>query len=97
MSRRVQSARPQLEVAHSLPTCIVTGVSIAVFSIIAAPKAAATEVTFSNIAPRRDNHGNIMNAHDGTTQQFSTGGTRGFYYHAMGYVYSQTALFASLP
>eukprot|EP00039_Didymoeca_costata_P021218 m.343814 g.343814 ORF g.343814 m.343814 type:complete len:382 (-) comp23381_c0_seq1:31-1176(-) len=40
-------------------------------------------VTFSNKEPRRDDTGNTINAHDGTTQRFSPGGL--FYYHAMGY------------
>merc|ERR1719182_1264070 len=39
-------------------------------------------VTFDNTKPRRDVNGDIINAHDGTTQRF---GATPFYYHAMGY------------
>ena len=54
-------------------------------------------VTFSNIRPRHDSTGAIINAHDGTTQRFPSKGKgfrdatnsssddRLFYYHAMGY------------
>ena len=40
-------------------------------------------VAFSNVAPRLDAQGRIMNAHDGTTRRYAPGGR--FYYHAMGY------------
>jgi hypothetical protein len=48
-------------------------------------------VTFDNTKPRLDVHGDIINAHDGTTQRFGGQGATGnsslspFYYHAMGY------------
>ena len=45
--------------------------------------ASARLITFSNIAPRRDTGGNIINAHDGTTRRYAPGGR--FYYAAMGY------------
>jgi hypothetical protein len=44
---------------------------------------AAKLVTFSNVAPRVNMTGAIMNAHDGTTRRYTPGGR--FYYHAMGY------------
>jgi hypothetical protein len=40
-------------------------------------------VNFSNVAPRLDSQGHIMNAHDGTTRRYEPGGR--FYYHAMSY------------
>jgi hypothetical protein len=40
-------------------------------------------VTFSNVKPRLDSKGAIINAHDGTTQRFGSQ-TGPFYYHAMG-------------
>ena len=40
-------------------------------------------VNFSNIQPRLDATGSIINAHDGTTRRYSPGGP--FYYHAMSY------------
>jgi hypothetical protein len=45
--------------------------------------AAAKLVTFSNVAPRLDATGSIINAHDGTTRRYTPGGP--FYYHAMSY------------
>lgn len=45
--------------------------------------ASAKLVTFSNIQPRLDATGSIINAHDGTTRRYSPGGP--FYYHAMSY------------
>ena len=41
-------------------------------------------VTFSNLLPRRDKSGAIMNAHDGTIRRYGPPGSH-FYYHAMGY------------
>lgn len=45
--------------------------------------ASAAPVSFSNIKPRLDTSGKIMNAHDGTTRQFSPGGP--WFYSAMSY------------
>jgi hypothetical protein len=41
--------------------------------------------TFSNVAPRRDVTGKIMDAHDGSYRQFPASGTKLWYYYAMGY------------
>lgn len=56
--------------------------ALSALALVAAP-AAARLVTFSNVEPRRDAGGAIMNAHDGTTRRFSPGGA--FFYTAMGY------------
>ena len=48
-----------------------------------AARSSARLVTFSNVAPRLDSQGRIMNAHDGTTRRYAPGGR--FYYHAMSY------------
>ena len=40
----------------------------------AALLACAKLVTFSNVAPRRDASGEILNSHDGTTQRFGGAG-----------------------
>jgi len=45
--------------------------------------AEALQVTIDNMKPRLDVHGNIMDAHDGSIQQFEKGGL--YYYHAMQY------------
>jgi hypothetical protein len=42
-------------------------------------------VSFSNVLPRRDTSGAIMNAHDGTTRRYGSGALNPFYYTAMGY------------
>ena len=44
---------------------------------------AAKPVTFSNVLPRLDATGSIIDAHDGTTRRYSPGGP--FFYHAMSY------------
>lgn len=41
-------------------------------------------VTFSNVKPRLDSKGAIINAHDGTTQRFGSRTAGPFFYHAMG-------------
>ena len=48
-----------------------------------APTAAAAPTFISNIDPRRDVNGALMDAHDGSTIQFEAGGD--YYWHAMGY------------
>ena len=51
--------------------------------LLLAASARGKLVTLSNVAPRRDSTGEILNAHDGTTQRF--GGAGPFWYHAMSY------------
>lgn len=43
----------------------------------------AKEITISNVEPRLDTNGNIINAHDGIMQQWHEDGN--FYWYAMGY------------
>ena len=50
---------------------------------VAATAAAAAPTFISNIDPRRDVNGALMDAHDGSTIQFESGGD--YYWHAMGY------------
>lgn len=42
-------------------------------------------VVISNVKPRVDNQGNIMDAHDGSIQQFPSMNDGLFYYHAVQY------------
>jgi hypothetical protein len=51
--------------------------------LLVLPLALAKLVTFSNVEPKRNASGAIMNAHDGTIQRYAPGGA--FFYHAMGY------------
>ena len=54
------------------------------FALAAMARTAAATPTFiSNIDPRRDVNGALMDAHDGSTIQFEAGGD--YYWHAMGY------------
>ena len=46
--------------------------------------AAGKLVTFSNVEPRRNASGSIINAHDGTTRRYGGPGSP-FYYHSIGY------------
>lgn len=60
----------------------VTYALVVVFALLSTATT-AKNVTFSNTSPRFDASGNILNAHDGPTRQYSPGGP--FYYHAMAY------------
>lgn len=58
--------------------------TLILFALLCVSRVAAHLVSFSNVHPRTDVKGSIINAHDGTTRQYGGPGSP-FYYHAIGY------------
>lgn len=75
------SKRWGLGVTESLPPYNVLVIALQVSAVLKLSTAAATPSIFSNVEPRRDNAGNIIDAHDGN--YIFQNGT--WWYFAMGY------------